>query len=146
MAYVPKDALWYLAEFIMEITVAGAARNVVHRNLMLIRADSPDQAYDKARKLGYAGETEYTNPLGQVVQIRFRGIAQIDVVIDELSDGAELKYEEQTGVSAEEIANWIRPRERLRVFLPPPDPARRRDPDYRSQEVLDMVRKPMRGE
>jgi Domain of unknown function (DUF4288) len=139
MGFVPDDAIWYLAELIMEITVAGATRNVVHRNLMLIRADSPDEAYDKALKLGYEAETEYQNPLGQGVQIKFKGIAQLDVVYDEFSHGAELKYEECAGISPQEIASWILPKEKLRVFVPPPDPARKRDPDYRSQEVLEMV-------
>jgi len=139
MGHIPKDARWYLADLVMEITVSGAIRNVVHRNLTLIRADSPEQAYLKATRLGQEAETSYENPERQWVEIKFRGIAQLDVVYEELEDGAELKFEEQVGIPSEEIERGILPKEQLRVFLPSRDPERKRDPDYRSQEVLDEV-------
>jgi hypothetical protein len=52
MGYIPEDAKWYLAEIVEEITVEEDSRNVVHRNLHLIRADSPEEAYRKAIELG----------------------------------------------------------------------------------------------
>jgi hypothetical protein len=69
----------------------------------LIRADSPDEAYEKAVSLGYQGEASYDNPNGQLVQIRFRGLADLDVIYDELGHGAELLFHEQVGVEPEEI-------------------------------------------
>ena len=39
-----------------EITVEGESRNVVHTNLLLVRADSPEEAYEKALELGAEGE------------------------------------------------------------------------------------------
>jgi hypothetical protein len=41
MAYIPKDAKWYIAELVMEFQIEGESRNVVHVNIVLIRADSP---------------------------------------------------------------------------------------------------------
>src|SRR5437762_11462660 len=59
MAYIPENAKWYIATLIEEITVQGDARNVVHKNLVLVRADSPGEAYEKAQLLGKQAEASY---------------------------------------------------------------------------------------
>ncbi len=56
MGYIPEDAKWYLADIVQQITVEDEPRNVVHTNLVLIRADSPEEAYQKAIELGTAGD------------------------------------------------------------------------------------------
>ena len=138
MGHIPSDAEWYIGELIMEITVAGAISNVVHKNLTLIRANSPDEAYDKAIRFGHGSETSYENPHGQIVKITFRGVAKLDVSLEDLYDGAELKFEEKIDVSDEEIMRWIPAKESLEVFVPP-NPGRVRDPDYRSRVVIEMA-------
>ena len=45
MAFIPADAKWYLAEIVEQISVEGDPRSVIHTNLVLVRADSPDEAY-----------------------------------------------------------------------------------------------------
>jgi hypothetical protein len=72
------SAEWYLAELVMKITVAGDPRKVVHQNLTLIRAGSPDEAYEKAINFGKDAEAEYCNPDGKAVQIGFEGIIRSD--------------------------------------------------------------------
>ena len=52
MGYIPKDAKWYLADIIQQITVEDDPRSVVHTNVVLVRADSPEEAYEKALALG----------------------------------------------------------------------------------------------
>jgi hypothetical protein len=47
MGFIPKDARWYWADLILEFTIEGDDRNVVHINTHLIEADSPEQAYQK---------------------------------------------------------------------------------------------------
>jgi hypothetical protein len=56
LGYIPKSAKWYLAEIVEQITVEGDPRSVVHTNLVLVRADSPEEAYQRAIELGAAGE------------------------------------------------------------------------------------------
>ena len=73
---------WFLATLIMEISVQGDTRNVVHRNLFLVSACSPEEAYDKAMRLGREGETTYGNPAGRAVRHSFRGVAQLDTLVD----------------------------------------------------------------
>src|SRR5262250_878679 len=103
MGHVSAGAKWYITELVEEITVEGDPRNVVHRNFILIRADSPEEAYQKAFKFGEQGETSYDNPQGHRVEIKFRGIADLDVIHDELEDGAELMFCSQVGLTEEEL-------------------------------------------
>jgi len=75
MGDMPKVAEWYIAELVMEITVEGAKSNVVHRNLTLVRARTPEEAYEKGICFGHKKENSYENPEGRMVGHRFRGIS-----------------------------------------------------------------------
>src|SRR5256885_6358255 len=101
MAHIPPGTNWYLAELIMEITVEQEQRNVVHRNLHLLRADTPDAAYQKAHELGRKSETSYTNVDDRIVNHQFRGLSGLSVIHDDLEDGAELRFEEMIAVPEE---------------------------------------------
>jgi hypothetical protein len=129
MAYIPKDAQWYLAEIVEEIKVEDDPRNVVHANLMLIRADSPDEAYDRALQLGKEGEMRYHNPAGKEVSARFRGLKSLGVIYDKLEHGAELRYSERIAMPEEETQKLLVPKEQLEVFRPI---RRSEGPDYSS--------------
>jgi len=52
MAYIPKDAEWYLATLVVEIVVEGDPRNVIQINQVLIHANNPEEAYEKALSRG----------------------------------------------------------------------------------------------
>jgi len=145
MGYIPENAEWYLAELLMEITVHGARCNVLHRNLFLINAHSPEEAYDKAVQTGQGEETEYTNLKDQLVEIRFKGISKLDVVYEPLADGAELCFEERLGVSESEIQRMIPRKEQLDVFTAS-TPGKDRDPDYRSKAVVEEAVRMLGGD
>lgn len=83
MAYIPKNARWYLADVVLEHAVEGDPRNVVHVNLHLIEAESPERAYQKAIALGQASEQVYANPDGREVRVTFRGLRDLNVIHDE---------------------------------------------------------------
>jgi hypothetical protein len=133
MAYIPDNAKWYLATLVEEIVVEGDSRNVLHKNLVLVRADSPEEAYEKALELGRKAEVSYENPGRSLVQIKFRGLSQLNVVHDDLEHGAELHFEELLGVSEEQIEALLRRREDLAVFRPITPST---GPDYSSRQVL----------
>src|SRR4051794_9440643 len=138
MAYIPNDARWYLADVVLEHTVEGDPRNLVHINTRLVEADSPEQAFAKATALGRESEQVYTNTAGREVRIRFRGLRELNVIHDELEDGAELTYEESAAVPEPELAGWIRPRERLAVFRD--DSGFKRDlPNCMPEEVMKSL-------
>lgn len=133
MGFVPKDAEWYVAEIVQELTVEGDLRNVVWRNLTLVHADSPDHAYEQAIHLGQSGDTEYLNPAGKLVTIRFRGLAFLDVICDPLEHGAELTFQRNVGVAPDELERLVLPKERLQLFRPI---ARPDGPDVASAEIV----------
>lgn len=138
MGYIPKDAEWYLAEMIEEITVEDEPSNVVHFNWILVHAHSPEEAYSKALEHGRAGEVSYENPDGKLVRISFRGLHHLDVIHDKLEDGAEITYQERVGLSEKELQEYIIPKDRLSLFLPdPPRPPGR--PNYADKEIEEQI-------
>jgi hypothetical protein len=138
MGYIPQDAEWYVAELVMEISVCGGRCNVIHRNLTLITAHSPEEAYSKAIRMGKEGETQYMNPKDQRVDIRFRGISTLDVVYDPFVDGAEISFVEELAVPETRIQSMLPPKGKLAVFTAP-HPGEERDPDYRSKAVVERA-------
>jgi hypothetical protein len=133
VAFIPEGATWYIAEVVMEITVEDEARNVVHINFLLVRAQSPEEAYEKALRLGNEHETIYLNRDGKKVQCSFRGLRNLAVVYESLEHGAELLYEEKVGVDQETLDALIRPKESLAVFAPI---ERSPGPDYASAKIM----------
>jgi hypothetical protein len=136
MGFIPKDAKWYLADIVEEIRIEDDRRNVVHTNVILVRADSPDEAYQKAMALGKRGNTKYKNTDGKTVTIRFRGLRELNVIHDELEHGCEISFSEDVGVSENKIKNWISPKRKLGVFAPIRP---HRGPDYASGDIMREV-------
>jgi hypothetical protein len=139
MAFIPKGARWYLADVVLEHRIEGGPRNVVHVNTHLIEAESPEQAYEKAIALGRTEELEYANTEGAMVRVIFRGLRGLNVIHEDLEDGAELSYTEAVAVPEEELQRWVRPQEELAVFAPAAD--RGNTPNYTPQEVMEMLEK-----
>ena len=136
VAYIPENVRWYLAELVLEITVEGDKRNVVHQNLTLVRASSANDAFAQANQLGIGSETQFENPAGNAVRIAFRGISRLNVVYDKLEHGAELRYDEEIGVPEDDIRQMIPPKESLSIFRKIEPSA---GPDYSSKDILDEV-------
>ncbi len=130
--YIPKSAKWYLAEIVQQITVEGDSRNVVHTNLVLVRADSPEDAYQKAMELGTAGEQSYQNIDGKCVTFRFRGLHDLNVIRGELEHGAELIFSENMDFDESAIQEWVAPKEELGIFVPITPST---GPDYVSRDI-----------
>lgn len=137
MGYIPKDAKWYLADIVLEITVENDPRNVVHTNLVLIRADSPEEAYQKAMELGTANEASWENIDGKHVTFRFRGLRDLNVILSsKLEHGVELSYNETIGMDEAAIQKWVTPKEELGVFSPISPST---GPDYRSSDIVEKI-------
>ena len=132
MAFIPKEATWYIAQVVLEIAVEQAIQNVVHVNYHLVRADSPETAYEKARTLGQEHESSYLNQEDKRVTITFRGLRNLTVLYEPLEDGAEILYEEYVGLKGDVLSSFIVSKESLGVFKPI---QRSRGPDYGSAEI-----------
>ena len=137
MAYIPDRADWFHAEVVVEHRVEDDPRNVVHINLILIKAATADEAYEKAMTMGAEAESEYLNPAGKQVQTVFVGIASLGAVHDSLEDGVEIRYEELVDVSTQELSSMVKQKHELgafRTITPSPD-----RPDYSSGEIVDEL-------
>jgi effector-binding domain-containing protein len=137
MAYIPADAVWYLADIVEEIRVEGAADSIVHINCLLIRADSPEEAYDKALELGKEAEDQYENTDDKQVAVVFRGLRNLLVIYDELEHGAEISYQEIVGLSEEGIHTLVTPKAELGVFEPRKPST---GPNYMPKSVMEKLK------
>jgi hypothetical protein len=139
MAYIPKNARWYLADLVLELSVAGVPHNLVHVNIHLIDADSPERAYEKANALGRQAEQTYINSEGQEVRVIFRGLRDLNVIHNELEDGAELAYEESIAVPEAKLRGWLRTQERLSVFRDRESGFKRGAPNCMPESVMKSL-------
>ncbi len=140
MAYIPKDAKWYIAELVMECKIEGESQNVVHVNIILIRADSPEEAFEKAQQFGTESEDSYLNPKNQQVSWRYRGLRDLNVIHDELEDGAELMFEEKIDIPEDEVQEMLTSKYELNVFCPI-EPRDSSQPNYCCQEIIEEALK-----
>jgi len=138
MPYIPKDAKWYVAELVMECRIEGESRNVVHVNIVLVRADSPEEAFEKAEQLGKEGEDSYLNHLDQKTVWIYRGLRDLNVIHDELEHGAELMFEEKIDVSEDVVQGIITTKSQLNVFRSD-EPGDSSKPNYGCKEIMEEV-------
>ncbi len=137
MAYVPDDAQWFLAQIIEEIRVEGSKRNIIHINHVLVEASCPEVAYMRALEIGEQSETEYENPFGKNVTIKFRGLRNLDVIHFPLEHGSEIMFVEKLGMSEAGVKKLVRSKDQLEAFRP--IRKRRGRPSYASRSVLDEM-------
>jgi hypothetical protein len=145
MTYIPDDEKWYIAEIIMECQIEDDPRNIVHINIVLVRADSPEEAFEKAEKLGHEEEDNYPNTEGKMVTFRYRGLRNLLEVHDELEHGGELMFEESIGVSEADLQGMISSKSNLSVFQEP-QPKNPLRPNYSSKEIMDEVNRRIKGD
>lgn len=119
-AWIPEDAKWYLADIVEEFVFPSDTDydTLVHANLILVRADSPEEAYEKALQLGQEGEFSFINSYDENVNVVFRGLRDLYVIYDEFEHGSEILWTEYEGLSKDAIAKMITPKDKLSVFAP----------------------------
>jgi hypothetical protein len=115
--------------------MAGEHENIVHNNLILIRASSAEEAYEKAMARGHDMEETYQSPEGESVMVLFRGLSDLNVIQDELEDGAEIAYEEMVDMPEEDIEEMLQLKDDLGVFQP--DEIDMDGPSYTSKDIVD---------
>ena len=128
-AFIPEGAKWFLADLVLAIRVGKGKRVTVHVNTVLVRADSPTEAFKKAAELGRSEELTYENAAGEPVRFTFLGLKNLDVVHDELEHGSELRFTESIGRTMKKARALVARRRRLSVFRPREPSAA---PDYAS--------------
>lgn len=118
MGWIPPGARWYLADIVEVVTVEGETENEVHTNTVLIEADSPEEAFQRAVERGKAYEHTGTNPDGKQLTSTFRGLRDLNVIHGEPVHGTELIYSRRDGMTPDELDKWVSTKEELGVFAP----------------------------
>lgn len=132
---------WYLATIVMIITIENERKNVVHKNLHLIQAESGEAAYDKALALGNDSETSHLNSKDQLVNISFYGLAELEETVElDIYDGMELTFNEFEDVSSNELKKFVPFKKDLSIFFTKSSTVKENELDYGSKEIRTMVK------
>lgn len=116
--YIPANAEWYLAEYVHEIQIAASQIHAASLSFVLVRADSPQAAFDQALQLGKDSEKTYENEDGPSVVKVFRGLRELSVIHEDLEHGTEIIYERYKDLTLGEIIQMAKKKEKLSVFRP----------------------------
>ncbi|UMB61414.1 DUF4288 domain-containing protein [Lutibacter sp. A80] len=100
-----KNGNWYIVEIIEKCEpVERNEKQELRRvttwgNHHLIKADSPEKAFDKAVKLGKEAEYKFTNSDKIEMEWIFVGIGELLPVYEDIEDGAELMWNDYGFIS-----------------------------------------------
>ena len=89
-----KQPEWYIADLVILFWVVGSDEDLLHINTKLLKAGSPEEAFEKALKAGTEYNYNFTNTDGALVEVKFLGLRELLHVAEDLEDGCELYYEE----------------------------------------------------
>lgn len=115
--YIPKDMEWFLADVIQQFTFANGDSPSVWINTHLIKAASPEEAFNKASVVGERYNDTYLNTDQVEVTSTFRGLRDLLLIYEPLEDGAEIHWTEHDDLSEEQIAAMVTPKEKLGAFV-----------------------------
>ncbi|MCU0462942.1 MAG: DUF4288 domain-containing protein [Anaerolineae bacterium] len=109
---------WYLADYIEAFHNTVTDERWAHINMILVRADDPETAYQKAIQFGEYSNYNYVNSDNHLVEAKFHGFRNIYEIYDPLEDGSEILYEHHDDITEDDIKSWVKPKEKLAIFVP----------------------------
>jgi hypothetical protein len=116
-----EDVKWYLSYEILYFESDDPLKQqdyLVWENLVLIKADSPEEAYDKAVRHGLSSEEEVTIN-GQPGRCKFKGLKDLIKIYEEIEDGAEIEWREYE-VSKNSLNTLTIDKKKMHAFKPLP--------------------------
>ena len=117
--WVPKDMEWFLADLIQQFTFMDGSHSI-YVNTILVKANSVEEAYEKALGFGEVYNHSFTNTDQEEVKVSFRGLRDLYLI-----------YEEYEEITEEQIAAMVTPKEKLRVFeMHGPEKSERSTPNH----------------
>ena len=100
-----KNGNWFIVEIIEKCEPVKRDENQDLRrvttwgNHHLIKADSPEKAFDKAVKLGKEAEYKFTNTDKVEMEWIFVGIGELLPIYEDIEDGAEIMWNDYGFIS-----------------------------------------------
>jgi|SRR5882762_3240235 len=116
-----SDRLWYLSYEILYFELENPLAQdkcQIWENLILIRAASPEEAYEKAMKHGFDSEDNVKID-GQKGRCKFKGLKDLVRIYDDLEDGAELVWQEYE-LEKNQLETSVKTKQDLHAFKPLP--------------------------
>jgi hypothetical protein len=107
---------WYLVEIIERCepndidNKRPLRRCIVYGNYHLIKADSVDEAYDKAEKIGRDGNYNFRNISKTEMKWEYIGIGDLLPIYEDIEDGSELMFTDYGFISAKRSEGFVRPK------------------------------------
>ncbi|MEM6297375.1 MAG: DUF4288 domain-containing protein [Bacteroidota bacterium] len=120
-----KNGNWYIAEVIEKCEPTQRnekkelRRVITWGNHHLIKADSPEEAFAKAVKIGEEGNQQFTNENGVEMEWCFVGIADLIPVYEDIEDGAEIMWTDYGYISNKRAEKIPRTKEDILRSLVP---------------------------
>lgn len=113
---IKNNGNWYIAEVVQRAEDVGKDKTNPNRrctvwiNSILIKAASPEKAYEKACNLGKEnyGSLRYKAVAGNTLQWKFLGVRDIIPIYEDIEDGAEIMWEDLGEISAKRSERMIR--------------------------------------
>lgn len=104
---------WYLADVVQQLYDPVSGNRSIRLNLVLVRADHPETAYEKALKVG----EKYTYiQLDPPLESRFLGLRGLYDIYDDLEDGAEVIFSKYDDIDDETLAENLNPKHEWSAF------------------------------
>lgn len=100
-----KDRSWFIVEIIEKCEPVERDENKDLRrvttwgNHHLIKASSPEEAFDKAEKIGKENEYKFLNTDNLEMEWTFVGIGELLPICEDIEDGAELMWNDYGYIS-----------------------------------------------
>jgi hypothetical protein len=113
---------WYSAAILLRFETEEEDEANLNRrclaweNYHIIKAETPDEAYEKALKLGKSYENKYKNTEGERVKWIFEGLTMLVPIYEELHDGAEIGWTEHENKAVKTIKAFVKSKDELEVF------------------------------
>jgi len=115
---ITNNNKWYLVEIIERCVpdnedTRPLRRSIVYGNFHLIKADSIEQAYDKADKIGKEGSYIFKNASKKDMKWEYIGIGDLLPIYEDIEDGAELMFTDYGFISVKRSENLVKPKAEL---------------------------------
>ena len=114
-----QNGEWYIVEIVEKYEPAGRnqiqdlRRVTTWGNHHLIKAKSPEEAFDKAVKLGEEKNYKFINSDGIEMESVFVGIGELLPLYEDIEDGAEIMWTDYGDISNRRTERFVKSKEEL---------------------------------
>lgn len=114
---------WYVARILLRFEFYDEDKSNLNKrclaweNQILIKADSPNEAYKKAIRQGkLEGSEMWTVDKKRKGKFYFEGLTGLVAIYEELEDGSEITWTKYENRTVKKVKSWVLPKDKLEVF------------------------------